>query len=129
MKYFTDGTTVISFVDEFEAGLYIDLNQYRVMTDVEVDMYENHENYLSDEEKVLLSRKRMPNLTPIEFKWKLVNSGLYQQVEDFMSITDNLLLKIAYQNAIFFNRTDPILTQAMQALGLTDEQVDNIWMG
>lgn len=127
MIYFTDDALILGFLDEYEARLYFEKPCREVVGD-ELDKFLNPENYLSDDEKLLLLRKRMPNLTPIEFKWKLVNSGLYQQVEDFMSSTDNLLLKIAYQNAIFFNRTDPILTQAMQALGLTDEQVDEIWL-
>ena len=80
---------------------------------------------LSDEEKVQLNRERMPILSPIEFDIKLNNAGLYDTVQDL--IKDNFELRIAYNRATFFSRTDPFVVQACIVLGLTDEQVDAIW--
>lgn len=80
---------------------------------------------LSDEEKTQLKRERMPTLTPIEFDIKLNNAGLYDTVQDL--IKDNFELRIAYNRATFFSRTDPFIDQARIALGLTNEQVDTIW--
>ena len=96
------------------------------MTKTEVDMHENPEKYLSDEEKAQLAREIMPILTPIEFDIKLVDSGLYDQVQDLIS--KDIKLKIAYIRATFFSRTDPFIDQARIALNLTDEQVDEMWM-
>ena len=86
----------------------------------------NPEKYLSDEEKAQLNRERMPTLTPIEFDIKLNNAGLDDAVQDL--IKDKFELRIAYNRATFFSRTDPFIDQARMALNLTDEQVDTIWL-
>ena len=79
-----------------------------------------------DQDKLLqLQRQSMPHLTPIEFDNKLVDAGLYDQVQEL--IQSDVKLKIAYNRATFFSRTDPFIDQARIALGLTDEQVDTIW--
>lgn len=79
-----------------------------------------------DQDKLLqLQRQSMTNLTPIEFDIKLVNAGLYVQVQEL--IQSDIKLKIAYTRATFFSRTDPFIDQARIALNLTDEQVDTIW--
>ena len=121
----TDLSEIRYFEDDINVGDWIDLNEFRVMTDEEIDRHENPEKYLSDEEKAQLNRERMPTLTPIEFDIKLNNAGLYDAVQDL--IKDNFELRIAYTRATFFSRTDPFIEQARIALNLTDEQVDTIW--
>ena len=80
-----------------------------------------------DQDKLAqFNRQQMPTLTPIEFDIKLNNAGLYDTVQDL--IKDNFEMRIAYNRATFFNRTDPFIDQARIALNLTDEQVDEIWM-
>ena len=116
IRYFEDGVNVSD---------WIDLNEYRLMTDAEIDRHENPEKYLSDEEKLLKYRQNMPQLTPIEFDIKLNNAGLYDAVQEL--IKDKFELRIAYNRATFFSRTDPFIDQARIALGLTDEQVDAMW--
>ena len=79
-----------------------------------------------DQQKLIeFNRKNMPTLTPIEFDIKLNNAGLYDTVQDL--IKDNFELRIAYNRATFFSRTDPFIDQARIALNLTDEQVDEMW--
>ena len=79
-----------------------------------------------DQDKLLqLQRKQMPALSPIEFDIKLNKNGLYSAVQEL--IKDSFELRIAYNRATFFSRTDPFIDQARIALGLTDEQVDTIW--
>ena len=79
-----------------------------------------------DQQKLIeFNRKNMPSLTPIKFDIKLNNAGLYDAVQDL--IKDNFELRIAYNRAIFFSRTDPLIDQARIALNLTDEQVDEMW--
>ena len=79
-----------------------------------------------DQQKLIeFNRKNMPTLTPIEFDIKLNNAGLYDTVQDL--IKDNFEMRIAYNRATFFSRTDPFIDQARIALGLTDEQVDAMW--
>ena len=67
------------------------------------------------------NRQQMPQLTPIEFDTKLNNNGLYDAVQEL--IKDNFEMRIAYNRATFFSRTDSFVDQACIALGLTDEQV------
>ena len=80
-----------------------------------------------DQKKLIeFNRKNMPTLTPIEFDIKLVDAGLYDQVQGL--IQSDVKLKIAYTRATFFSRTDPFIDQARIALNLTDEQVDEMWI-
>lgn len=125
-KYIKSDLTETCYFDNgVNVGDWIDLGEYRLMTDEEIDRHENPEKYLSDEEKFLIYRQNMPTLTPIEFDIKLVNAGLYDQVQGL--IQSDIKLKIAYTRATFFSRTDPFINQARIALGLTDEQVDAMW--
>jgi len=114
------------FEDDVDVSNWIDLTQYRLMAYEEIDRHENPEKYLSAEDKAQLHRERMPTLTPIEFDIKLVDAGLYDQVQSL--IKADIKLKIAYTRATFFSRTDPFIDQARITLNLTDEQVDVIWM-
>ena len=80
-----------------------------------------------DQQKLIeFNRQNMPTLSPIEFDIKLNNAGLYDTVQDL--IKDSFELRIAYNRATFFSRTAPFIDQARIALGLTDEQVDAIWV-
>ena len=110
--------------EEFFAKLLQD--GARLMTEEEVDRHENPEKYLSDEERAQFNRQNMPTLTPIEFDIKLVDAGLYDQVQSL--IKSDVKLRIAYNRATFFSRTGPFIDQARIALGLTDEQVDEMWI-
>ena len=124
-KFINDITKDILYTDENDAD-YALRNGYRSMTIEEIDRHENPEKYLSDEEKAQLNRERMPILSPIEFDIKLNNAGLYDAVQDL--IKDSFDLRIAYNRATLFSRTDPFIDQARIALGLTDEQVDALWV-
>ena len=86
---------------------------------------ENGEIKIDRQKLIEFNRQNMPTLTPIEFDIKLNNAGLYDAVQEL--IKDSFELRIAYNRAIFFSRTDPFIDQARIALGLTDEQVDMIW--
>lgn len=124
MKYFILNGEVFAFESDGSQDEYI--TEYMVkMSDDEADRHANPEKYLSDEEKAQLNRERMLTLTPIEFDIKLIDAGLYDQVQGL--IQSDVKLKIAYTRATFFSRTDPFIDQARIALGLTDEQVDEMW--
>ena len=125
MKYYKLNGVVYAFeADGSQDGLIT--SDHIAMTDDEIDRHIHPEKYLSDEEKAQLNRERMPTLTPIEFDIKLVDAGLYDQVQGL--IQSDVKLKIAYTRATFFSRTDPFIDQARIALNLTDEQVDTMWM-
>ena len=124
MKYYKLNNDVYAFELDGSQDDYI-TEGMSSMTPDEVDRHINPEKYLSDIEKAQLNRERMPRLTPIEFDIKLNNAGLYDTVQEL--IKDKFELRIAYNRATFFSRTDPFINQARIALNLTDEQVDTIW--
>ena len=124
MKYYKLSDVVYAFESDGSQDDYITEDMV-ILTDDEADRHANPEKYLSDIEKAQLNRERMPTLTPIEFDIKLVDAGLYDQVQEL--IQSDIKLKIAYTRATFFSRTDPFVDQARIALNLTDEQVDTIW--
>ena len=124
MKYYKKDDEVFAFENDGSQDEYITQDMVK-MTDDEVDRHVNPEKYLSDIEKAQLNRERMPRLTPIEFDIKLVDAGLYDQVQEL--IQSDIKLKVAYTRATFFSRTDPFIDQARIALNLTNEQVDTIW--
>ena len=86
---------------------------------------EDGEIKVNQQKLIEFNRQNMPTLTPIEFDIKLNNAGLYDVVQDL--IKDSFELRIAYNRATFFSRTDPFIDQARIALNLTDEQFDTIW--
>ena len=125
-KYINNKSSEIRyFEDDVLVSDLVDLGEYRLMTESEIDKHENPEKYTSAEEKLRLVRLCMPTLTPIEFDIKLVDAGLYDQVQEL--IASDIKLKIAYTRATFFSRTNPFINQAQIALNLTDEQVDEMW--
>ena len=124
MKYYKLNNVVYAFENDGSQDSFI-TDQMVKMTDGEVDRHINPEKYLSDSERLRLDRERMQKLTPIEFDIKLVDAGLYDQVQEL--IQSDIKLRIAYTRATFFSRTDPFIDQARIALNLTDEQVDMIW--
>ena len=125
MRYFTDDVLTLGFVDEFDATAYFE-GKFREVVGEELDRFLNPENYLSDEEKLKLMRSRMPTLSPIQIDIKLRKHGILKTVRDF--VVTNEVLDIAYNRATFFKRGDPLIETARIAIGLTDSQVDEIWL-
>ena len=99
--------------------------QYLPLEPIETWYIEDGQIKIDQQKLIEFNRKNMPTLTPIEFDIKLNNAGLYDAVQDL--IKDNFEMRIAYNRATFFSRTDPFIDQARIALGLTDEQVDAMW--
>ena len=124
MKYYKLNNEIYAFEANGSQDDYITEHMVK-MSDDEVDRHVNPEKYLSDEEKLLIYRQNMPTLSPIEFDIKLNNNGLYDAVQEL--IKDSFEMRIAYNRATFFSRTDQFINQARIALSLTDEQVDMIW--
>jgi hypothetical protein len=88
-------------------------------------LIENSEIKIDQQKLIEFNRKNMPTLSPIEFDIKLNNNGLYDAVQEL--IKDNFEMRVAYNRATFFSRTASFVDQACIALGLTDEQVDEMW--
>ena len=124
MKYYKFNNDVYAFELDGSQDDYIKPDMV-LMSDEEIDTHLNPEKYLSVEEKLQLSRERMPLLKPIDFDLKLDSHGLYDDVQTL--ITGNRTLMIAYTRASYFSRTDQFIEQARIALNLTHEQIDAMW--
>ena len=126
IAYEKDGNVVTEILTQD-----VDINFPHILLDREIlepieSWYIEDGQIKIDQQKLIeFNRKNMPNLTLIEFDIRLVDAGLYDQVQEL--IQSDIKLKIAYNRATFFSRTDSFVDQARIALGLTDEQVDAMW--
>ena len=126
IAYIKDGNVVAeTFTQEVEINFPHVVIDREILEPIESWYIEDGEIKIDQQKLVEFNRKNMPTLTPIEFDIKLVDAGLYDQVQSL--IKADVKLRIAYTRATLFSRTDPFIDQARKALGLTDEQVDTIW--
>lgn len=126
IAYEKDGNVVTEILTQD-----VDINFPHILLDREIlepieSWYIEDGQIKIDQQKLIeFNRQNMPTLSPIEFDVKLVDVGLYDQVQDL--IQSDIKLRITYTRAPFFSRLDPFITQASEALNLTAEQVDEIW--
>ena len=126
IAYEKDGNVVTEILTQD-----VDINFPHILLDREIlepieSWYIEDGEIKIDQQKLIeFNRKNMPTLTPVEFDIKLNNAGLYDTAQEL--IKDKFELRIAYNRATFFSRTDPFIDQARIALNLTDEQVDAMW--
>ena len=126
IAYVKDGNVVAeTFTLEVEVNFPHVVIDREILEPIESWYIEDGEIKIDQQKLIEFNRQNMPTLTPIEFDIKLNNAGLYDTVQDL--IKDKFEMRIAYNRATFFSRTDPFIDQARIALGLTDEQVDMIW--
>lgn len=131
MYFSSEITDSLSF---FKAQLpdvktYFEINESELPIENKMAWYIEDGQIKIDQEKLKqFEREQMPDLSPIQFEWKLEKVGLLTTIKNYVETTENTLIKIAYNRVIYFKRTDPILIQAMTDLGLTAEQVDHIWL-
>ena len=126
IAYVKDGNVVAeTFTQEIEINFPHVVIDREILEPIESWYIEDGQIKIDQQKLVEFNRQNMPTLSPIEFDIKLNNAGLYDAVQDL--IKDNFEMRIAYNRATFFSRTAPFIDQARVALGLTDEQVDEMW--
>ena len=126
IAYVKDGNVVAeTFTQEIEINFPHVVIDREILEPIESWYIEDGEIKIDQQKLIEFNRKNMPTLSPIEFDIKLNNAGLYDAVQEL--IKDNFEMRIAYNRATFFSRTGPFIDQARIALGLTDEQVDELW--
>ena len=127
IAYVKDGNVVAeTFTQEIEINFPHIILDREISEPIESWYLEDGQIKIDQQKLIEFNRKNMPTLSPIEFDIKLNNAGLYDTVQEL--IKDNFELRIAYNRATFFSRTAPFIDQARSALGLTDKQVDAIWV-
>lgn len=128
IAYIKDGNIVAeTFTQEIEIDFPHVVIDREILEPIESWYIEDGEIKIDQQKLIEFNRQNMPTLKPTDFDIKLVDAGLYDQVQSLIS--KDIKLKIAYTRATFFSRTDPFIDQARIALGLTNEQVDAMWMG
>ena len=126
IAYVKDGNVIAkTFTQEIEIDFPHVVIDREILEPIESWYIEDGQIKIDQQKLIEFNRQNMPTLTPIEFDIKLVDAGLYDQVQGL--IQSDIKLKIAYTRATFFSRTDPFIDQAQIALNLTDEQVDEMW--
>ena len=126
IAYEHDGVVVVSTILFGEVNIDSYITLVKIPREPIESWYIEDAEIKIDQQKLIeFNRQNMPQLTPIEFDIRLNNAGLYDAVQEL--IKDNFELRIAYNRATFFSRTDPFIDQARIALNLTDEQVDEMW--
>ena len=126
IAYVKDGNVVAeTFTLDIEVGFPHVVIDREILAPIESWYIEDGEIKIDQQKLVEFKRQNMSTLTPIEFDIKLNNNGLYDAVQEL--IKDKFEMRIAYNRATFFSRTDPFIEQARIALGLTVEQVDAMW--
>ena len=127
IAYLKDGNIVVeTFTYEVEVDFPHVVIDREISEPIESWYIEAGEIKIDHQKLIEFNRKNMPTLAPIEFDIKLNNAGLYDAVQEL--IKNKFELRITYNRATFFSRTDPFIDQARIALNLTDEQVDAIWV-
>ena len=140
-----DFSEIRYFKDDVKVSDWIDLTQYRLMTDEEILKHEikPHTDYhiwngsdwidpRTEEEKLAYKRSQYPKLTRYQFMRGLLEMGFKSSdIEaQILLIEDEFtreLTMIGFKDATNFVRTDPSIDVMRDLLGKTDEEIDEFW--
>ena len=141
----TNGIIVRYFEDAVKVSDWIDLTQYRIMTDIEILKHETNPNTeyhiwdgtewidpRTEEEKLTYKRSQYPKLTRYQFMRGMLEYG-YKSSDieaQIMLIEDEYtreLTMIGFKDATNFVRTDESVIAMQSILNLNDEKVDAMW--
>ena len=130
MKYFKFKNEVYAF--ELDGSQdHLITKEHVAMTDEDVDRHVNPHKYYSGEERRTFYLASLRPLTRRQFKLALLENGLLDQIENSISaIEDDQMrarIQIEYTEAPEFHRTSDAVAYMCQLLGLTDEQIDQMW--
>ena len=141
----TNGIIVRYFEDAVKVSDWIDLTQYRIMTDIEILKHETNPNTeyhiwdgtewidpRTEEEKLTYKRSQYPKLTRYQFMRGMLEYG-YKSSDieaQIMRIEDEYtreLTLLGFKEATNFVRTDESILAMQSVLGFSDENVDELW--
>lgn len=134
------------FESDVDVALYIDLTQYRLMTDAEILKHEtpklsmfhtewNGTEWIdprSEEEKLEYKRSQYPKLTRYQFMRGLLENG-YKSSDieaQIMLIEDEYtreLTLLGFRDATNFERTDQSISIMSDILGKKSLEIDEFW--
>ena len=130
MKYFKLNKEIYAFELDGSQDDYITEDMV-MMTDLEVDKHLNPKKYMSDEQLYVIYVKSLKPLTRRQFKLVLLENNLLEQVETLINsvedTTQRTRLQIEYSEATEFQRTSNSVKYMCNLLGLTEEQINQMW--
>lgn len=139
-KYIKNNLSEIRYFDEgVSVGDYIDLSEYRLMSDEEIIRHEsprlsqfhtvwNGSKWIDPrtlEEIAAYNRSLLPRLSKRQFALYLYDHNMYDQI--MQAIEENPRFKIEYDSVSDIERLSPTVSEMTALLGWTDEQVDQMW--
>ena len=130
MKYYKLNKEIYAFEADGSQDDYITQDMVR-MTSSEVDKHINPKKYMSDEQLYDIYVKSLKPLTRRQFKLVLLENNLLEQVETLINsvedTTQRTRLQIEYSEATEFQRTSNSVKYMCNLLGLTEEQINQMW--
>ena len=146
MQKYSNGTEIRYFEEGVKVSDWIDLKQYRLMTEEEVLKHETPKptkfhtewngtewiDIRTEEEKLTYKRSQYPKLTRYQFMCGLLEMGFKSSdIEaQILLIEDEFtreLTMIGFKDATNFVRTDPSIDVMRDILGKTDLEIDEFW--
>lgn len=86
-------------------------------------------------EEIINEAERLDNtpyipsvVSAYQAKMALLNAGLYYNVENMVNTSNNMQLKIAWNNATEFQKDNPLILSLMPQLGLNEENINNLFI-
>lgn len=126
-----DLTNIYYFDDKVDVTTWIDLKQYRVMTEEEVDRHENPNKYLTASQRYQLYLSSLKPLSRKQFKLVLLDSGLLDGLELAISniedVTEKKRIEIEYIESTEFARTSESVKTMFALINQTEEQINELW--
>ncbi|OTG87710.1 hypothetical protein B9T31_04225 [Acinetobacter sp. ANC 4558] len=113
------------FEDDINIRDWIDLNEYRLMTEDEIDRHENPIKYWTQEQIVDYERSFLPPLTKRQFSLYLFDIGKYDLVMN--ALNTNPRFKIEFDTVSTIERSSPIVSTMGQILEWDDLVIDEKW--
>ena len=131
-KYIKNDLTEIRyFEDAVNVGDWINLTQYRLMVEDEIDRHENPEKYMTPSELYNAYLTTLRPLSRRQFKLALLENNLLDTIETKINQIEDAkqkaIIQIEYQEATEFVRTSESVKYMCNLLGLSEEQVNQMW--
>ncbi|MEX5443416.1 hypothetical protein WCE14_08615 [Acinetobacter schindleri] len=125
MQKYTNGTEIRYFEDDVNVSDWIDLNEYRLMTDDEIERHENPMKYWTHEQVAEYERSLLPALTKRQFSLYLYDIEKYDQVMN--ALNESPRFKIEFDTAATIERNSPTVAAMAQVLEWNDLTIDEKW--
>ena len=125
MQKYTNGKEIRYFEDDVNVSDWIDLNEYRLMTDDEIERHENPMKYWTHEQVAEYERSLLPALTKRQFSLYLYDIEKYDQVMN--ALNESPLFKIEFDTVATIERNSPTVAAMAQVLEWNDLTIDEKW--